>query len=97
MAKTLIVPKSKLFLIVMTDEDMKYLTCICEVKRKNYHQVVEACFHAGLVTLTQSTKCHCSERKPHAKIKEKDQEICTECGYRHNKRYRENEPTGDKL
>lgn len=86
MTKSLIIPKSKLFMMIMNTEDMQYLTCICEAKNKNYHEVVEACFHAGLIMLTQSTKCHCNERKPH--VKKENQE---------NRPEEENQPTGTQL
>lgn len=93
MAKNLIVPKSRLFLLVMSDEDMKYLTCICQAKKKNYYEVVEACFHAGLVTLTNHTKCCNQERNPHAKKEKQEKSICPECGYSIDRPEHENHPT----
>jgi len=94
MAKTLIVPKSRLFLIVMSTEDMAHLNCICEAKTKNYYEVVEACFHAGLVTLTNHTKCHKPKGKSNGKEKETNQRHCPECGQFRSPGENENIPTG---
>ena len=92
MAKALIVPKSRLFQLVMSAEDMRSLECICQVKEKNYYEVVEACFHAGLVAITVHSKCHNCERKPDEKEKNQEKNICPECGQ--SRIERENEPQG---
>lgn len=57
MAEIVIFESGNTFILKMSDEDMEQLTELCTEKRHNYFDTVIACFHLGLVTMTQHAKC----------------------------------------